>query len=114
MTENGEGCVCEVWCGKGDADSIKERCYCMFRTVTVLDLGLECCQMLELGVDRGSALQGSQCTARQVLHIANSVEEEFVLFLQCLGVAHCFEGFCGECTRIFQSNKYKRNEVLVL
>ena len=52
MTEDGKRCICEVWCGKGDANSIKEWCDNMFRTVTVLDLGLECCQMLELGINR--------------------------------------------------------------
>lgn len=52
MTEDGKGCICEVWCGKGDTDSIKEWYDDMFRAVTVLDLGLECGQMLDLGINR--------------------------------------------------------------
>ena len=56
MAEDGETGVCKVWCSKGDANSIKEWCDGMFRTMTMLDLGLEFCQMLELGVNGCSAL----------------------------------------------------------
>ena len=73
MTEDGECCICEVWCGKGDADSIEERWNSMLRTVTMLDLGLECGQMLNLGVNRRSTFQRCECSAGQGLHIANVV-----------------------------------------
>lgn len=46
-----ESGICEVWCSKRNANRVKERLDSMFRTVTVLDLGLEFCQMLELDVD---------------------------------------------------------------
>lgn len=63
MTEDRESGVCEVWCSKRDANSIKEGCDSMFRTVTMLNLGLEFCQMLELGVNGCSTFQGSECIA---------------------------------------------------
>ena len=63
MTEDGESGICEVWCSKGNADGIKEWWDSMLRTVTVLDLGLKFCQMLELGVNRCSAFQGNECIA---------------------------------------------------
>ena len=71
MTEDGEGCICEVWCGKGDADSIEEWWNSMLRTVTMLDFSLECGQMLNLRVDRRSTFQSSECSAGQGLHIVN-------------------------------------------
>lgn len=63
MTEDGESSICEVRRRKGDANSVKEWWDSMFRTVTVLDLGLEFCQMLELGVNRCCTSQGSECIA---------------------------------------------------
>lgn len=69
MTKDGEGSIGEVWRGKGDANSIKEGCDGMFGTVTVLNLGLECCQMLELGINRCSTLQGGESIASQSLHV---------------------------------------------
>lgn len=60
MSQDGESGICEVWCSKGDANGIKEWWDSMFRAVTVLDLGLEFCQMLELCVNRCSAFQGSK------------------------------------------------------
>lgn len=63
MSEDRESGVCKVWCSKGDANSIKEWCNSMFRTVTMLDLGLEFCQMLELLVNGCSTFQGSECIA---------------------------------------------------
>ena len=71
MTENGEGGICEVWCGKGDADSIEEWWDSMVRTVTVLDLGFEGGQMLDLGVNRRITFQSSECSAGQGLHVFN-------------------------------------------
>ena len=55
MPENREGCICEVGCGQGDADGIKEWYDGMFGTVTVFDLGFKCCQMLEFDVNRCGA-----------------------------------------------------------
>ena len=63
MTEDGESGVCEVWRSKRDTNSIKEGCDSMFRTVTMLDLGLEFCQMLELSVNGCSAFQCRECIA---------------------------------------------------
>ena len=63
MTKDGESSICEVWCSEGDANSIKERCHSVFRTVTMLDLGLEFGQMLEFGINRSIALQSSDCIA---------------------------------------------------
>ena len=76
MPENRESCICEVWCGKGDADGIKEWCNSMFGTVTMFDLGFKCCQMLKLGINRCSAPQGSEGIASQCLHFAEGLEEE--------------------------------------
>ena len=76
MPENREGCICEVWCGKGDADSIKKWCNSMFGTVTVFDLSFECYQMLKLGINRCGTPQSSECIASQCLHFAEGLEEE--------------------------------------
>ena len=76
MTEDGKSGICEVWCGKGDANSIEEGCDNMFGTMTVFDLGLERCQMLEFGINRCSTLQGSKCIASQSLHFIEGMKEE--------------------------------------
>ena len=76
MPENRECCICEVRCGKRDADGIKEWCNSMFGTVTMFDLGFKCCQMLELGINRCGAPQSSKCIASQCLHFAQKLDEE--------------------------------------
>lgn len=89
MTKDGEGGICEVWRGKRDANSIKERCDGMFGTVTVLDLGLESCQMLELGINRCSTLQGCERVASQSLHVVWMLWREICSKKKCVGVASC-------------------------